>query len=66
MVGQSSGLNETPFTQPSYEDTKTDESSSEQIFAVQQPIILVVSFYLIFKRYKLDKIFNMRFQKPEN
>ena len=52
MVGQSSGLNETPFTQPSYDDTKTDESSSEQIFAVQQPIILVVSFYLIFKRYK--------------
>lgn len=53
MVGQSSGLKETPFTQPLYDDTKTDKSSSEQIFAVQQPIILVVSFYLIFKRYKL-------------
>ena len=45
MVGQSSELNETPSTQPLYNDTKTDESSSEQIFAVQQPIILVVSFY---------------------
>jgi len=41
MVGQSSELNETPSTQPLYNDTKTDESSSEQIFAVQQPIILV-------------------------
>ena len=52
MVGQSSGLNETPYTQPTYDDTKTDESSSEQIFAVQQPIILVVSFYLILNGIK--------------